>query len=196
MRKSEIYGSGNWIKADGGALNLPDGPKHIALTIAQHMEISTFTDSQSGQEKKQRTIYFNELGGSDGPGLSLNNTNWSMIAALTNKDDDSEWPGSKIELYATMVPFGNKIVDAVRIREPSAPTKAEEELGEGVAKRAYDRLVVLGKNENDLRAFLVACGKFVPSGPMKTWPKSLVDIIKKGIDAECDLSKATDDIPF
>lgn len=50
--------------------------------------------------------------------LALNVTNWNNIE-LAYGDDSDHWAGSPITLYKDRVPYGSKIVDAIRVRVPN-----------------------------------------------------------------------------
>lgn len=50
--------------------------------------------------------------------LVLNRTNWNMIAEITGQDDDENWVGHAIQLYATRVDMQGKRVDAIRVDYP------------------------------------------------------------------------------
>lgn len=55
--------------------------------------------------------------------MILNITNWNLIAAVYGDDSDM-WIGRELVLFPTRVQFGNKMVDAIRVRAPSnAPTQ-------------------------------------------------------------------------
>lgn len=55
--------------------------------------------------------------------LVLNKTNANMIASLYGTETD-HWAGKQIVLYSTQVPFGDKMVDAIRVQAPAAPAPA------------------------------------------------------------------------
>lgn len=50
--------------------------------------------------------------------LVLNRTNWNMIAEVTGQDDDDNWIGHQVMLYATRVDYQGKRVDAIRVDYP------------------------------------------------------------------------------
>lgn len=50
-------------------------------------------------------------------GLVLNRTNAGVIADAYGVETD-DWRGRTIELYPTRVPFGSRMVDAIRVRIP------------------------------------------------------------------------------
>lgn len=54
--------------------------------------------------------------------MIINITNWNMIAELYGEDSDM-WIGREIILYPARVPFGNKIVDAIRVDAPAGFTR-------------------------------------------------------------------------
>jgi hypothetical protein len=53
-------------------------------------------------------------------GLVMNVTNANAIAAIAGEDTDG-WGGTEIVLYPTMVQFGSKMVDAIRIKPAARP---------------------------------------------------------------------------
>lgn len=53
-------------------------------------------------------------------GFVLNKTNWRAIEALTGQPDSDDWPGARIRLYVTQVPFQGTQVDAIRVMAASA----------------------------------------------------------------------------
>ena len=104
MKLHEMFPS-KYLKAadirghDGGALQ---------VTIS-HLQ-QEFVSRENPEEQKP-VLYF------DGHkrGLVLNVTNGNAIGVLHGGDSDY-WRGKDIELFATQVPFGQKIVDAIRVR--------------------------------------------------------------------------------
>lgn len=57
--------------------------------------------------------------------LILNKTNSFTIKEISGQDDTDNWPGTVICLYPTMVQFGTKMTEAIRIkRPPAAPALA------------------------------------------------------------------------
>ena len=61
-------------------------------------------------------------------GLILNKTNALMIQEISGHDDTDHWAGTVVCLYPTMVQFGTKMTEAIRIkRPPAAPAIAAPE---------------------------------------------------------------------
>lgn len=87
------------------------GTARPTVTISR-VDWATFSDGT-----KKRAVYFH---GKD-KALTLNSTNWNMIAEITGLDDDEEWVGHQIRLYSTRVDFKGKMVDAVRVEVPARP---------------------------------------------------------------------------
>ena len=56
--------------------------------------------------------------------MVLNKTNSLKIAEITGRDNTDHWCGAKLCLYATMVPFGAKMVEAIRIKQVPEPPVA------------------------------------------------------------------------
>lgn len=65
-------------------------------------------------------------------GLVLNKTNAQSIIANHGPETD-DWVGKDVTLYSTKVPFGDRIVSAIRIEEPE-PEVAEDLLGDGLGE--------------------------------------------------------------
>jgi hypothetical protein len=86
------------------------GTARPTVTI-ERVDWATFTDGT-----KKRSVYF---AGKE-KALTLNATNWNMIAEITGCADDDEWVGHRIRLYATRVDFKGKMVDAIRVEYPVA----------------------------------------------------------------------------
>lgn len=58
--------------------------------------------------------------------LILNKTNAVMIQEISGHDDTDNWVGVQVCLYPTMVQFGAKMTEAIRIkRPPAAPAIAQ-----------------------------------------------------------------------
>ncbi|MEP6388496.1 MAG: hypothetical protein ABJ056_01120 [Halioglobus sp.] len=70
-----------------------------------------------GQERDEKLVCYFE--GEDQRGLVLNKTNAMSMAGMYG-DDTDEWKGKKVDLYATQVPFGTKIVDSIRVDRAGA----------------------------------------------------------------------------
>jgi len=106
---NDIYGSG-----ESKYLNAADLQKKTHSLTINRWEAADFTDD--GGEKKRKIVLF-----FDGKkkGLALNITNARSLAYLFGDSPDG-WVGKKIELYPTIVDFGGKPVEAVRVR-PIAP---------------------------------------------------------------------------
>jgi hypothetical protein len=58
-------------------------------------------------------------------GLLLNKTNAGVLVAALGEETDL-WRGHLVELYPTRVPFGGRMVDAVRLRIPADPPAATD----------------------------------------------------------------------
>jgi hypothetical protein len=76
--------------------------------------------SLDGQETQKIVLYFKNAPKS----LPLNATNFDAVCDATGCSDTEDWPGQRIELYATKTTMGGKAVDCIRIRRPSAPRPA------------------------------------------------------------------------
>lgn len=110
MKKADVYPAGKFLKtARDGSIDIAGNPLTVQGTIAS-MTTHEFDDGRS-----QRVIHFSE----ELPDLGLNVTNWNAIAAFTGKDDDDEWIGMRIEMFA--VPeTKSQTGQAIRVRRPRA----------------------------------------------------------------------------
>ena len=106
MKASEIF-QGSYLKS-------ADLGKHRPVVIIESVDWAELGDD------KRRVLTFK---GKD-KGLVLNKTNWNMIAEITGQDDDDNWVGHAIQLYATKVDYQGKRVPAIRIEVPRAPRQA------------------------------------------------------------------------
>jgi hypothetical protein len=107
MKAHDVFPS-TWLAASDLGTARP------TVTI-ERVDWATFQDGT-----RKRAVYF---AGKD-KALTVNMTNWSMIAEVTGCDDDEEWPGHRIRLYATRVDFKGKMVDAIRVDKPAAAAAA------------------------------------------------------------------------
>jgi hypothetical protein len=80
--------------------------------------IDQITLEDVDEEKQKPVLHFKYRQ----KGLVLNATNYDLIADSYG-DETDDWAGQPIELYPTRVPFKGKLVDAIRVRIPTA--KAE-----------------------------------------------------------------------
>lgn len=119
MKLNEIYGSNSsWLKADD-----IKGQRPIVTIATAEVKENTY----DGETKKQIVLTFE---GKDKQ-LGLNVTNANRIAELTETEDFDEWVGVSIKLYVEKVPFGDKMVDAIRVMPelPEAPKAAAKAVG-------------------------------------------------------------------
>ncbi len=89
--------------------------KEVIVTI-ERVEFDQF-DNDGGKATKP-VAYFH---GSQ-KAMVLNKTNAATIGDIAGQDDTDNWPGARICLYPTMVPFGNKMTEAIRVKRPPEPT--------------------------------------------------------------------------
>lgn len=83
---------------------------------------------QGKDAQKKAVIYFDE----DDKGMVCNKTNFKTIASL-HGDDTDDWIGKQITLYATEVPFGDKMVMSVRVRLKAPRPASQAKPGNGNA---------------------------------------------------------------
>jgi len=100
MKASDIF-TGSYLKA-------ADLGKHRPVVVIESVDWAELGDD------RRRVVTFR---GKD-KGLVLNKTNWNMIAEITGQDDDDNWVGQAIQLYATKVDYQGKRVDAIRVDYP------------------------------------------------------------------------------
>ena len=101
------YTSGNYLAAS----DLKGKPRVAQIT---EVEFTEFEDD--GRKKVKPVVTFENIS----KPLILNKTNAKAIAELLD-DETDDWIGEKICIYPTIVAFGNKDVDAVRVR--AVPSK-------------------------------------------------------------------------
>lgn len=86
--------------------------------------ISSITTEEFEDNGKKSTKPVCNFQGVD-KALILNKTNAFMIQEITGHDDTDNWIGVQVSLYPTMVQFGAKMTEAIRIkRPPAAPATA------------------------------------------------------------------------
>ena len=100
MKKSEAFPA-KWLAAE----DLKG--KRVLCTI-ENVEMETVGDGE------KPVAHFKELD----KGYPLNITNANSIEMIVGTDEMDDWHGSQITLYPTKVPFGKKIVSAIRIDPP------------------------------------------------------------------------------
>ena len=108
MAKIE-YDKGVYLKAS----DCDEGP--LVVTIKK-IELESITNPKTKETIEKYVVYFKE----EDQGLVLNKTNGRKITALAGGQDETDWVGTKIELYKTEVQFGDEMVDAIRVREPGS----------------------------------------------------------------------------
>jgi hypothetical protein len=106
MSKTSDFFSSRFCKA----ADFVDGPRTVVIDKVEIEEVG------QGKDKEMKPVLYFE--GDEKP-LVLNKTNCLEIEVMYGDSDD--WHGKPLELYGTRVPFGGKMVDAVRVRTPQAP---------------------------------------------------------------------------
>lgn len=129
MKLSDIYSSGSqWLKADD-----IKGSKPVVTIETAEVKENTY----DGETKRQIVLTF--VGKEKQLGLNVTNAN--RIAELTGTEEFNEWVGVTIKLYVEKVPFGDKMVDAIRVM-PELPEAPQEfsgpPKGKAKAKAAND----------------------------------------------------------
>jgi hypothetical protein len=118
MRRDDVFPS-KYLKA-------ADIVRPMTVTIeSAPLEV---LKNPEGKEQHKTVLYFRGAKKS----LPLNVSNWDAVAEICGQDTD-DWPGGKIELYATKTQMAGKTVDCIRVRAPrdaaakiATPTKAAE----------------------------------------------------------------------
>jgi hypothetical protein len=89
-------------------------------TEGEELTIKEATTEKIGENSETKpVVWFEECN----EGLICNVTNWNIIVELTGEEDSDNWPGKRIKLVRARVPFGGKIVDAIRIEAATAKSK-------------------------------------------------------------------------
>ncbi len=89
------------------------GNHEVAATISR-VEMDEFEDN--GRKVEKPVVYFE----GHSKGLVANKTNSTSIADITGQDNTDNWPGARICLYSTMVQFGVKMTEAIRVKRVPA----------------------------------------------------------------------------
>lgn len=93
-------------------LSAPDLKGKKATVTITEVGFELFDDD--GKKVEKPIAYFKE----GKKGLVLNKTNALTIANIAGETDTDNWPGVRVTLYPTMVQFGGKVTDAIRIEKP------------------------------------------------------------------------------
>ena len=114
-------------------LSAADLDNKEAVTEITEVTIEEFEND--GQKRQKPLCHFK----GSSKGLVLNKTNAITIAEIADSDDTADWPGTRVCLYSTMVNFGSKMTEAIRIRKPGqdaaqpvAPKTVAEELNDSL----------------------------------------------------------------
>ena len=85
--------------------------KDVVVTI-ERVEMEEFDDN--GRKATKPVVYFQGSSKS----MVFNKTNCNTVADITGQENTDNWPGARICIYPTVVPFGNKMVEAIRVKRP------------------------------------------------------------------------------
>jgi len=105
MNRDELFPSKYFKAADLGG-------KPLTVTIKSAAVEALNNPNGGGQQDKLLLSFVNQP-----KRLVCNVTNFNSIADL-HGDETDNWPGKRIELYATKASMGGKSFDAVRVRAP------------------------------------------------------------------------------
>lgn len=103
MKLSEMFPS-NFLKA----ADVTDAGGEMDMTVFT-VEMKEFDNDEGGKEKKAVLIFSNDKR------MVLNKTNAGLIAQMFG-DDTDKWINQNITLIVQDVPFGNKTVPAIRVK--------------------------------------------------------------------------------
>jgi hypothetical protein len=126
----------NELSAPSNSLKAADlEGAELELTIESYV-VREFdqTDEKTGEQYKQKKPIFS-FKGTDKT-LVCNNTNREAIAYAYGPEMD-DWVGKPITLYPTVVPFGHKNVEAIRVRVTKKATAKPKFLKDGA--KPYDK---------------------------------------------------------
>ena len=98
--------------------DLTDGPAVAAIKLAELEKIKGF----DGKEQPKVVLYFSKKY----KPLPLNRTNFESVMDISGSADSDDWPGTKIEMYATKTTMNGKVMDCVRIRAPGATVRPKK----------------------------------------------------------------------
>jgi hypothetical protein len=100
------------------ASDLADGPVVATIKVAALEQIKGF----NGQETTKVVLYFAKKL----KPLPLNRTNFESVMDICGSDDSDNFPGTKIELYASKTSMNGRVMDCARIRAPGAGEKPKK----------------------------------------------------------------------
>jgi hypothetical protein len=102
------------------AADLQGKPRVVTIEKVTH---EPFKDD--GVSVTKTVIHFKRNGTATAP-VVVNKTNWKMLVAITEAEDDEDWIGARIELRSEKVNSpGGRIVDSIRIHEAPQPKTAK-----------------------------------------------------------------------
>ena len=125
---NEVYASeSNWLKA----ADLQKQKHRAVISDVQMREME-----QDGKKQRKLELHFQ---GKDKT-LLLNKTNCDTISYIHGPDTDA-WLGKEIVLFPTMVDFGGRSVEAIRIEMPlqeAAPQSLQQGVAQGYSADGLD----------------------------------------------------------
>jgi hypothetical protein len=104
-------------------VDLADGPVVATIKLAELERMKGF----DGKEVPKVVLYFTKKL----KPLPLNRTNFESVMDICGSDDSDDFPGTKIEVYATKTSMNGKVMDCVRIRAPGAIEKPKKVAADG-----------------------------------------------------------------
>lgn len=146
MKLSEMFPS-NFLKA----ADVTDAGGEMDMTIFT-VEMKEFDTDEGGKEKKAVLIFTNDKR------MVLNKTNAGLIAQMLG-DDTDKWINQNITLIVQEVPFGNKTVPAIRVKNLNSKDAIIQAFWTKARELGYTRedgIKHLLKHENDFKAATAA----------------------------------------
>ena len=96
--------------------------------------------------------------------LPLNRTNFESVGDICGSYDSDDFPGTKIELYATKTSMNGKVMDCVRIRAPGAMEKPKKAAKGSNEKPGDDPIDEMPRSSRSRWAMLSAALKLASAG--------------------------------
>lgn len=150
MKLSEMYPS-SLLKAQ----DVIDAGGEMPLTIKE-VKMAEFEGDDGGKETKP-VIYF-----TNDKKMVCNKTNGRAIADFLGRDDSDDWAGKDIILITQEVPFGDKIVPAIRIKNLNSRDLLVQEYWRKVSEQGMTRQDGLDHLKEYGQDFKVALEKLQP----------------------------------
>lgn len=106
---NDVY-AGNWLSAED--LQMNNGQYRDVSVVIERTEVQQFEDKERGQMDTKVSLHFQ----GKAKGMVLNKTNARMLGWAFGPDTDN-WTGKQITVGVDIVPFGNRMVPGLRVRQ-------------------------------------------------------------------------------